>query len=203
MTKLSGGEFSGVHHFDSKAKVEDYIKEIGVPATFYLPGFYMSNIPGGMFRPNPQSGDWTMALPMPADTPIPLFATGNDTGKFVKAILTHRDSTLGKQIYAATDYYTPTQMIEAFKSLYPEAGEKANFIQISENVFKGFLGNMPEPAQDEMYQNMAFMPVYGYYGKASLGDSHSVSFIPFLRRVIITWQVLCSSSKTLLTKYRS
>lgn len=30
-------------HFDSKAEVEDYVRDLGIPATFFYAGAYMSN----------------------------------------------------------------------------------------------------------------------------------------------------------------
>lgn len=137
----------------------------------------MSNLPGGMFRQLPPNNDWTFALPIPDDTPIPAFDAAGDTGKFVKAILTHRDTTLGKDVYAATDYYNPKQIVATFKELYPEAGKGAKFVQLSKEEFKGALAQagMPEKAQEELYENMAFMHDHGYFGKASLEESLSVS----------------------------
>lgn len=35
---------SNVPHFDGKAEVEEYINALGVPATFFLAGFYMQNL---------------------------------------------------------------------------------------------------------------------------------------------------------------
>ena len=35
-------------HFDSKAEVEELTRSLGVPATFFYAGAYMSNIPGAM-----------------------------------------------------------------------------------------------------------------------------------------------------------
>ena len=176
VNKLTGGKFPNVEHFDSKAAVEQYIRDLGIPATFFMPGFFMSNLPGGMLRQLPPADDWTLALPMPAGTPIPFFEAGEDTGKFVKGILTHRDKVLGKRVLAATDYYSPSDAISFFKSLYPKAGESAKFVQVSKDDYKGALAKagMPEKAQEELYENMAFMNEYGYYGKASLAESHEV-----------------------------
>ena len=166
-----------MEHFDSKAAVEQYIRDLGIPATFMMPGFFMSNLPGNMFRQLPPSNDWIMALPMPASTPIPFFDAGDDTGKFVKGILMHRDKVLGKRVLAATDYYTPTDVITIFKDLFPKAGESARFVQASKDDYKGALAQagMPEKAQEELYENMAFMNEFGYYGKASLAESHEVN----------------------------
>ena len=177
VTKLTGGEFPNVEHFDSKAAVEQYIRELGIPATFFMPGFFMSNFPGASFRQLPPSNDWTIALPMPADTPIPVFDAGDDTGIFVKGILTHRDKVLGKRVLAATDYNTPADAVAIFKELFPKAGKGAKFVQISKDDYKGALAKvgMPEKAQQELYENMAFMKDYGYYGKAGLAESHEVN----------------------------
>ena len=125
----------------------------------------------------PPNNDWTLALPMPPNTPIPCFDAGDDTGKFVKGILTHRDTTLGKRILASTDYYTPTQIMSLFKELYPKDGANAKFVQPSKDEYKGALAaaGMPPKAQQELYENMAFMNEFGYYGKSSLEESHSVS----------------------------
>jgi len=34
---------SHMAHFDSKADVEEYVRELGIPATFFFAGCYMSN----------------------------------------------------------------------------------------------------------------------------------------------------------------
>ena len=117
-------------------------------------------------------------MPAPESTPVPMFDVADDTGKFVKGILTHREQVLGKQIYAATDYYTFGDVVNTFKGLKPEAGKNAKFLQMSKEEYKGALASagMPPKAQEELYENMAFMHDFGYYGKASLDESHAVSF---------------------------
>jgi hypothetical protein len=95
---LSKGALPDVKHFDSKAAVESYIRELGIPATFFLPGFFMSNLPGGALRQSPEDNAWTLALPLPGAAPMPLFDTANDAGKFVKGILLNREKVLGKRI---------------------------------------------------------------------------------------------------------
>ena len=178
---VTRGKLSQVHHFDSKAEVEEYIRSIGVPSTFFLPGFFMSNLPGKMVRPSPVTGAYTLALPIPTSSPMPLIDTETDTGKFVKGILLNREKALGKQILGATDYYTPTQIIETFKASKPIDSKDAVAVEIPGEVFKGFLGKTgaPPAIQEEMLQNMQLMGMseFGYYGGASLAESHSVSLL--------------------------
>ena len=138
----------------------------------------MSNIPGMMF-PNPQSleHEYTFALPIPPDTPIPLFDAKDDTGKFVKKVLQNREKLLGKHVLEATAYYTPKQIVEEFSAVKPEAGKGAKFVQVPSVTWTGSLekAGLPKVAAQEMLQNMLFMPDFGYYGKASLDESLSVS----------------------------
>lgn len=171
---MSHGKLDKVAHFDSKAHVEDYIREIGVPATFFLPGFFMSNIPGQSL--NNMQGAYNFALPIPTDSPIPLLDVEGDTGKFVKAILLKRDQLLGARIYGATDYYTPVQILEQFQELFPKDGAGGAANQLPEAVFKKILASkgMPEHIQEELLQNMLLMPQFGYYGGASLKESNAV-----------------------------
>lgn len=79
----------------------------------------MSNIPGGNFRLDPSSNAWILAIPTPDDTQVPCFDAAGDTGLFVKAILTHREQLLGKQVRAATDYYTPKADPAVFQRAFP------------------------------------------------------------------------------------
>ncbi len=149
----------------------------------------MSNLPGKMFRPNPQTNEYTLALPIPVTSPMPLLDTEDDTGKFVKGILLNREKTLGKRIFGATAYYTPEQIVEEFKALKPEASKGAKAVQVPHEVFKGFLAQTgaPEATQDEMLQNMRLMPEFGYYGNACLDESHSVSLLFFPEKPSKTW----------------
>jgi uncharacterized protein YbjT (DUF2867 family) len=79
VTKTSNGRLTHVPHFDSKADVEQYIRDSGVPATFYLPGYFMSNLET-MIRPG-QDGALTWALPVGKDARFPLVDIKSDTGK--------------------------------------------------------------------------------------------------------------------------
>lgn len=174
---VSNGVLPAVYHFDSKADVEEYIPSLGIPATFFLAGIYMSNLPGMSLREMPD-GKWALALPMPEDAPIPLFAAEYDTGKFVKAIFLKKDATLGKHIYGATAYYKPKQIIDEFKELFPGVGREATFNRLPDEVFKGIMTSTgaPEVVAEGMLQNMRLMPEFEYYGGNKLEPSLEVSF---------------------------
>ncbi|KAI6717024.1 hypothetical protein JHW43_000490 [Diplocarpon mali] len=146
VTQLSKGVLTQVLHSDSKAHIERYIRDTGLPATYFMPGFHMSNVPGSNFRRAPPNHDWAFALPVPSSAPIPLLSTADDVGKFVMGILLNREKVLGKQIYGATDYQTPDQIAQPFKEQFPEAGKTAKSVELLHQVFKEIQGSKGMPA---------------------------------------------------------
>ena len=78
VTEISGGTLTHVSHFDSKATVESYIREIGVPATFVLPGTFMY----GLYEivEKQDDGSYSFNLPVGDDARFPLVDVELDTG---------------------------------------------------------------------------------------------------------------------------
>ncbi|KAI4161189.1 MAG: hypothetical protein LQ342_005085 [Letrouitia transgressa] len=176
VNKLTNGKFPNVYHFDSKANIESYIRSLGIPSSSFMPGFYMSNLET-MFNPSPEPPNaYTLALPMPPTTPLPFFDAADDTGKYVKAMVMKRDQVLGKRVLAATNYYPAEDVPKIFAQVKKEAGKGAQFVRLDKDTYKGFLtqAGMPEFAAQELYENMAFMDEFGYYGKESLAWSLSL-----------------------------
>lgn len=77
-TEASAGHLSAMKHFDGKANIERYIRELGIPATFILPGFFMTNLKQGL-RKN-EDGSFTLALPVTGKAQFPLFDAAADMG---------------------------------------------------------------------------------------------------------------------------
>ncbi|KAF9869604.1 NmrA-like family protein [Colletotrichum karsti] len=192
INKLSKGKLPDVYHFDSKAAAEEYIRTLPLPSTFFLPGFYMSNLPGGMFRPTPPDNAWALNLPIPASAPMPLFDASADTGKFVKAIVLNRDKLLGKRVLGATEYVTTGEAVETFKRVYPEAGKNAKYNEIPHDAFRGALKGMgmPDFAAEEMLQNMRLLDEFGYFGGEKLDESHAL-----VEDKLTTWEEHVKNAK--------
>ncbi|OAA66922.1 NAD(P)-binding domain protein [Niveomyces insectorum RCEF 264] len=168
VAQISSGRLPHVYHFDGKADIEQYIRDSGVPATFVLPGFYMSNF-FGFLRKQEGSDTYTFAVPTaPDQTQLPLLDTAEDLGKFVKASIKNRDKMLGHRVLAATDYYTATQVASEFAEV---TGHKAQAVQIPEDTFKSF--NPPAAAQ-EMLENMLLLQDPGYFAGESLAPSKAL-----------------------------
>ncbi|KAK6076895.1 NmrA-like family protein [Seiridium cupressi] len=191
VTKLSKGALPHVYHFDTKAKVEEYVRKLGIPATFFMPGFYMPNLPGQMFRQFPPDNNWTFGLPIPSSAPIPFYDPA-DTGKYIKAAVLNREKVLSQRILAATEYKTGQETVDAFKSAFPEAGRSAVYFQVPKEIFHKAMTDQGSPdfVATELYENMRLMADFGYYGGESLDWTHGL-----VEDHLTTWEEFIKTSK--------
>ncbi|KAK4930534.1 glycosylphosphatidylinositol anchor biosynthesis [Elasticomyces elasticus] len=163
VTETSKGRLPNIAHFDGKAKVETYIREIGVPATFVMPGVFMSGY-FDLIREG-EGGSYSLALPVDGKkAQIPLLDAAGDTGQFVRAIIQDYPASVGKQVRAAVDYYTPERLVAEFSEVL---GRPASFMQIPAEMFKSFL---PPPVAQEILENMFLFEDPGYYAGATLSE---------------------------------
>ncbi|KAF2140456.1 uncharacterized protein K452DRAFT_252099 [Aplosporella prunicola CBS 121167] len=163
VSKTTNGRLSHVPHFDGKADIEDYIRESGVPASFFLPGYFMSNY-GSMLKKD-EDGVYILAYPVSEDARFPLVDIAEDTGKFVKAIIKNRDKLLNAHVLGAAAYYTPPQILSDFEKA---TGHKARYVRVSSEKYKGFL---PKNIAEEMLENHLFIDDPGYFNGESLQPS--------------------------------
>ncbi|PYI00286.1 NmrA family transcriptional regulator [Aspergillus sclerotiicarbonarius CBS 121057] len=165
VTETSAGRLTHVPHFDHKAEVEAYIRSLGVPATFVLPGYFMTNYTMiGLLRKG-ENGVWTLAYPVGQDAKFPLIDISADMGKYVSASLKNRSGTLGTQLLGAEDYYTPTRILEEFEQV---TGHKTQFVQVDPDTYKSFI---PGPMGQEMLENHLFIESPGYFNGKSLQEA--------------------------------
>jgi hypothetical protein len=177
---VSKGTLTRVEHFDSKSLIETYIRSLGIPSTFLMPGCYMNTISNQTLSLSPSTKRWTLTYPMAPTTKLPLFAAEFDTGKFVKAILMHpREKMLGKTILAAAAYLTLSEILSTFKDTFPVAGKNATFLQLGSEEYEAMLQQygMPEAAAMDLSEMMKFFEGCGYFGGEGLEESLAVSFL--------------------------
>jgi uncharacterized protein YbjT (DUF2867 family) len=156
VSKVTNGKLTTVTHFDSKAKVEEYVESIGQPATFLMPGLFM-NFGIQNMRKN-ADGVYVFNVPFDPDTTkIPLFDAPDDAGLFVGAILLHGSSTLGKRIPGASGWFSPNEMAKTFGEV---TGERAITNRIT---FQQFRDALPPPVAEELTGNFQLVESPGYY----------------------------------------
>ncbi|EXL90947.1 hypothetical protein ACKRZS_010580 [Fusarium odoratissimum] len=162
VTEASKGALPNVPHFDGKAEIERYIRESRVPATFVMPGYFMSNLFSSFQKT--ADGSYQMFLPVSDKARFPLFDV-EDTGKFVTAVIKNRDTVLGKNIKEAAAYYSPSQIVSEFTEA---TGKPASWAQIPDDQWKGFL---PPAVAQEYLENFKLLEGAGYYAGAELKES--------------------------------
>ncbi|KAL1915216.1 uncharacterized protein VTP21DRAFT_7492 [Calcarisporiella thermophila] len=111
--QVSEGKFK-VDEFDDKHQVEEYVKEIGLPATFVDVAFYYENIAGDTsFQVLKKEGDTVyISYFIEPDVKIPMLAVSVDLGKAVVEIISNRNKYLGKTIPLIGKGYTFNEYAE-------------------------------------------------------------------------------------------
>ena len=101
---------TGIPHFESKYKVEQHIKNSGVPYTIIGPTFFMENL-HSYSRSGLQQGQ--LALPLSPSRILQQSALEN-IAEFSALVLEHRNSFLGKRIDIASDELTGEQLLKFY-----------------------------------------------------------------------------------------
>ncbi|KAL3848408.1 hypothetical protein ACJMK2_019266 [Sinanodonta woodiana] len=135
------GAAGPVDHFDGKAKIEDYIEQIGIPYTSTRICFYNENF---LNSPPRKIGEnkYAISLPM-GDKPLYMMAV-NDVGPWVVEILKDPANYKGKKLHLAGDKLTLDQVCATFsKHLTPK---QFQYVPMSVEDF----AKMPFPGAEEM-----------------------------------------------------
>ena len=114
---------TGIPHFESKYKVEQHIKNCGIPYTIIGPTFFMDNMLS-YSRAGLQRGQ--LALPLSPSLILQQSALEN-IAEFFALVLERRNSFLGKRIDIASDELTGEQ---AAKVLSDESRRKISYVQV-------------------------------------------------------------------------
>ncbi|MFL6347093.1 MAG: NmrA/HSCARG family protein [Nitrososphaeraceae archaeon] len=111
---------TGIPHFESKYKVEQHIKNLGIPHTIIGLTFFMENLLG----PGLENGQ--LALPLSPSSVLQQSALQN-IAEFSALVLERRKPFLGKRIDIASDEVTGEQ---AAKILSNELGQRVKYVHI-------------------------------------------------------------------------
>ncbi|HJR49373.1 MAG TPA: NmrA/HSCARG family protein [Nitrososphaeraceae archaeon] len=136
---------TGIPHFESKYKVEQHIKNLGIPHTIIGPTFFMENLLG----PGLEQGQ--LALPLSPSTTLQQSALEN-IAEFSALVLERHKPFLGKRIDIASDEVT---------------GEQAT------NILSNMLGYtvryVPVPLEQIYQGNEDMARMYEWYEKVGTG----------------------------------
>ncbi|KAJ9421369.1 hypothetical protein FOXG_04764 [Fusarium oxysporum f. sp. lycopersici 4287] len=182
--EITSGKIQQAQEFDSKAEVEKFIRQLGIPATFIIPGFYMSLfVPGKLLvRSKQDPGILELVLPVSTNsTKFPLVDMNKDFGNFVVAALLNRDLFLGKQVYAAEAYYTLDEIAAVVNRFEPIHGFKCVTREINDREFLdqgSIAGKDAYIRQVEDLDMYRFMREPGYYLDEDLNQNQGIVIEP-------------------------
>ncbi|MCZ6781612.1 MAG: NmrA/HSCARG family protein [Nitrospirae bacterium] len=124
---------SGIPHFETKWKVEQHIRRIGLPATILRPVWFMENF-GTFARP---SAEGVLVLPLRPDTKMQMIAV-RDIGEFGVAAFLRPAEFIGQDIDLAGDELT---MPEVARLLSRSLGREVRYQQLPDDQAEAAMGH--------------------------------------------------------------
>lgn len=113
---------TGVPHFDSKWRVEEYLKDTGINYTIVAPAYFYENMQSPFILPDLREN--TLTLPLPTDVSLPCISL-KSIGSFNAMVLLQKERFLNRRIDIAEDSLTGPMFAEAISSAY---GRRINYI---------------------------------------------------------------------------
>lgn len=124
---------TGIPHFESKGKIEERIRQIGMPYTIFRPVFFMEN--WQMMRNGIESG--TIMLPLSPQTRLQMISV-EDIGAFVALAFEHPDRWHNRAFEIAGDELSMTELAQAFSRA---SGREVRYQQVSWDQFEQRAGH--------------------------------------------------------------
>jgi hypothetical protein len=161
--RLSGGKYSHVYHFDSKASIEEHIRtnvpEIAGILSTVLMGVFTENWKEPSFAPQKQAdARWVFNDPeLPGEFGVmPFVVASRDTGKFVKALVV--DQEPGIRLYGVSELRTYGEVAKIWEKVHGTP-------TVARSVPKDkFAEAWPETIREEVLEFFEFAREFEYAG---------------------------------------
>jgi len=129
ITILGAGRASGptgIPHFDSKIRIEQQARSLGVPTTFVRPSFFMDNMLQPWTLQSFRSG--VVSVPIRPDTKVPMVAV-RDIGEIVARAFEHPERRIGAAAELQGDARTYPEMVDLVSR---RLGLPAKFVEMND-----------------------------------------------------------------------
>jgi uncharacterized protein YbjT (DUF2867 family) len=126
-------QHTGIPHFESKGKIEERIRQIGIPYTIFRPVFFMEN--WLMMREGVDNG--TIMLPLSPQTRLQMIAV-DDIGAFVALAFEHPGHWHNRTFELAGDELSMSELAEAFSRA---SGHEVRYQQVAWDQFEQQAGH--------------------------------------------------------------
>ncbi|KAK9418903.1 hypothetical protein SUNI508_07675 [Seiridium unicorne] len=159
--KWSGGKYTGLYHYDSKAEmiriIHERFPQVAERMSFVQMGHYVTNwraFPPMAPQKQPD-GSFAIVRPFGPELALPFVVPDRDTGAFVKALV---DMPAGKDLLGVSQTMTWPEWMDLWGSIH---GVKTGFKQVSREEF---FGAAPKVLQDELWDTYEYIREFGYDG---------------------------------------
>jgi uncharacterized protein YbjT (DUF2867 family) len=115
---------TGIPHFDSKRKVEEYIEGLGVPYTIVAPVYFMDNLLAPWTLPQLKEGRFSMALP--SSRPLQQIAL-SDIAAFTGVVLESREEFANQRVDVASDELSGREVAEILTRV---TGHEVHYVEL-------------------------------------------------------------------------
>lgn len=126
-------QHTGIPHLESKGRIEEHIRALGLPATMLRPVFFMDNF-ATHSRPVRVGGELVVNLAMRPDTRMQLIST-HDIGAFAAIAFDQPERFIGRHVTIAGDDLVGPEIAERFGQA---AGLPARFQQTPIEQLRAF-----------------------------------------------------------------
>ncbi|KAJ7671834.1 NAD(P)-binding protein [Mycena rosella] len=169
VTEASGGKYTRVYHWDSKAAISEYGRSSGVPFVDVQCGFYGSNFLGmnAIMLAKQEDGSFAIRWPTKSSTVLPFIDTVHDYGLFVRQVLEQPVFPDGSEVRTSNENIT---VEDVALQLSRGTGKQVVFKQISVEEFKANIKSLGFPPHIiiDLVEHFLNYDEFGYYaGRAT------------------------------------
>ncbi|PVF95815.1 NAD(P)-binding protein [Serendipita vermifera] len=145
-------DHSGVPHWDTKAEVDDYLKDSGIPRTSLYTSWFAENIGSPFFPIKRQpSGELLLDLTYKTDGQLGAIYAG-DIGKWGLVAFKDPKTWVGKDMKVITEWITPREIAQIVEE---ELGEKTVIKEVDDEKWKAMRHEVPN--FEELWLNFEWL----------------------------------------------
>jgi uncharacterized protein YbjT (DUF2867 family) len=126
---------TGIPHVESKMRIEEHIRALGLPATILRPVSFMDNF-ASLTRPAVEDGELVISVGLRPQTPLPLVAV-RDIGTFAAIAFDDPGSYVARRLTLAGDCLTGPQIADVFAQAARRADGSKPVVGSSRNTSSG------------------------------------------------------------------
>ncbi|KAL8279382.1 hypothetical protein RQP46_008194 [Phenoliferia psychrophenolica] len=156
VSKVSGGKYTKVLHFDTKAAIAEYARSSGVPLAVVEPGFYLSNFTDKMIPRKQEDGTYLLALPIAASALLPVLDTVRDYGAYVVEAIESPSFGAGSEVLAASEYISIADIVKTWSEV---SGKQIAHREVPDDVF----AKLVPRGGEELVQMLRYFQEFGYF----------------------------------------